>query len=100
MIVTITVHWLIVFCISIILTALQVKISLLDMLIVVPPAIFITLLPISIGGWGVREGTLVYGLGLLGIAFEDAFLASLLFGFGTAILGMGGWLLWLFSDEK
>ena len=41
-------------------------------------------LPISIGGWGVREGAFIYGLGLLGVPMEAAFLISVQIG----IMGM------------
>ncbi len=38
----------------------------------VPPVMLITMLPISIAGWGVRESALVAGFGLVGIGAGDA----------------------------
>ncbi len=50
--------------------------SLLEFLVVVPFVSLIAALPISIGGWGVREGAFVFGLGLLGVSAEAAFMIS------------------------
>lgn len=47
-----------------------------QMMIVLPVVSLIAALPISIGGWGVREGAYVYGFGLLGVPIEVAFLIS------------------------
>jgi len=38
------------------------------------------MLPISIGGWGVREGAMVVALHGFGLAPQDALLPSVLFG--------------------
>lgn len=61
----------------------------------VPPVILATALPISIAGWGVREGAMVGVLGLVGIGADEAFAVSVLFGLGlvlTALPGAGFWL--------
>ncbi|MFN4142816.1 lysylphosphatidylglycerol synthase transmembrane domain-containing protein [Aestuariivirga sp.] len=47
---------------------------------VFPLALLASMLPISFGGWGVRELTVVHGLSLYGIAQQDALLASIFFG--------------------
>lgn len=53
------------------------NISFLDLMTVLPVISLVASLPISIGGWGVREGAFVYGLGLLGVPMETAFLISI-----------------------
>lgn len=50
-----------------------------------PFLILISSLPISLGGWGVREGAFIYGLGLIGFSFESAFLVSVQIGLITLI---------------
>ena len=45
----------------------------------------ISSLPISFGGWGVREGAFIYGLSLIGFTPEGAFLLSIKVGFVTLI---------------
>jgi uncharacterized protein (TIRG00374 family) len=56
--------------------AFQIPLSLLDCLAVVPISTLFQRLPISYAGLGVREGVLVYLLGLLGISFSNALILS------------------------
>lgn len=58
----------------------NINLSFLQIMTVLPVITLIASLPISIGGWGVREGAFVYGLGLLGVPFETAFLVSVQIG--------------------
>ena len=71
------------------------QVSLLTCLLVVPPALLMTAIPITISGWGVREGALIIGLGLGGVSSETAVAASLVFGLLTMAFGLPGGLLWL-----
>lgn len=66
-------------------------------LLAIPPAMLVALLPISVGGWGVREGTVGVALGLAGATPADALLTSVLFGLGVASVGITGGLVWLFG---
>lgn len=50
-----------------------------------PILALISSLPISVGGWGLREGAFVYGLGLIGFSIENAFLLSIQVGLVTLI---------------
>ncbi|MGB0682403.1 MAG: lysylphosphatidylglycerol synthase transmembrane domain-containing protein [Magnetovibrionaceae bacterium] len=61
----------------------------------VPPVILITTLPISIGGWGLREGAMVYAFGLVGVASDGALALSLLFGLLGIWIGLPGAIAWL-----
>jgi len=58
----------------------SVNLGFLQIMTVLPVITLIASLPISIGGWGVREGAFVYGLGLLGVPMETAFLVSIQIG--------------------
>lgn len=60
------------------------EIGFAQILTVLPVIALIASLPLGIGGWGVREGAFVYGLGLLGVPMETAFLISVQIG----LLGM------------
>lgn len=64
-------------------------------LFLVPPVIFASVLPVSIGGWGVREGAMVVVLGFVGIPAEGALAISILFGLSLAAVSLPGGLLWL-----
>jgi glycosyltransferase 2 family protein len=68
--------------------------NVLDLLTVASFAIFASLLPISMNGWGIREGAMVLGLSLLGVNRETALLISFLYGVGGALVAMPGALSW------
>ncbi len=74
---------------------LGIEAGLGDCLVVVPPVIIATLLPVSIAGWGVREGAMVFGFGLLGVAAADALALSILVGIANVAAGLPGAALWL-----
>ncbi len=61
-----------------------------QMMIVLPVISLVAALPISIGGWGVREGAYVYGLGLLGVPLEISFLISVQVGLVSMLTTMLG----------
>jgi uncharacterized membrane protein YbhN (UPF0104 family) len=66
----------------------------------VPPVMLITMLPISIAGWGVREATMGLAFGYAGLATTEGVNVSLLFGAVSFIVGAIGGLVWIFSAEK
>jgi uncharacterized membrane protein YbhN (UPF0104 family) len=66
----------------------------------VPPVMLITLLPISIAGWGVREATMGLAFGYAGLMANEGVNVSLLFGAVYFIVGIFGGLVWIFSPEK
>ena len=78
--------------------ALSVEVSILDCLVLIPPVMLFTTLPISIAGWGVREGVMVAAFAFVGVLEGDAFVVSVLFGLLNIIFSIpGGWL-WLIGD--
>ena len=66
----------------------------------VPPVLLITMLPISIAGWGVREATMGLAFGYAGLMTNEGINVSLLFGVVTFVVGALGGLVWIFSAEK
>ena len=65
-----------------------------------PPIMLITMMPISIAGWGVREATMMVAFGYAGLAPTDGTVVSILFGAVYFIVGALGGLVWIFSAEK
>ncbi|HJR62055.1 MAG TPA: flippase-like domain-containing protein [Gemmatimonadaceae bacterium] len=57
---------------------LAVPLSFMSALMVVPAALFIGMLPISVGGLGVREGALVLFLGIAGVGSSAAFAVAVI----------------------
>lgn len=68
--------------------------------LLVPPVMLITMLPISIAGWGVRETSMALAFGYAGLAASEGVNVSLLFGAAFFVLGGLGGLVWIASAEK
>lgn len=81
--------------------ALSIPIHPLDALAVMPFTITAMALPISLAGWGVREGSMVAGFALFGVSGDDALLVSLLIGGAVIVMALPGGLVWLsLSDDR
>ncbi|MBR0930265.1 lysylphosphatidylglycerol synthase transmembrane domain-containing protein [Bradyrhizobium sp. 62B] len=76
------------------------QLSMVDAGILIPPVVLLTAVPISISGWGVREGAMVACLGLAGVPSEQALSVSLLLGAISVIIGLVGGAIWLASPER
>ena len=74
--------------------ALGLPMSVLDYALFMPLVIVATVIPISVSGWGLREGLLLVLLGRIGISEHDALAFSLLIGFFAAISSLPGLPLW------
>jgi glycosyltransferase 2 family protein len=68
--------------------------------LLIPPVMLITMLPVSIAGWGLREATMGLAFGYAGLATNEGVNVSLLFGAVSFIVGAIGGLVWIFSAEK
>jgi hypothetical protein len=66
----------------------------------VPPVWLITMLPISIAGWGVRETSLGLAFNYAGLLTSDGVNTALLIGATYFIVGVFGGVVWIFSAEK
>lgn len=74
---------------------LAVPLAPLAALYLIPPVVLITVLPVTVAGWGLREGAMIAALGYVGIAPADALALSILFGAASLVLGAVGGLAWL-----
>ncbi|WP_256808389.1 MULTISPECIES: lysylphosphatidylglycerol synthase transmembrane domain-containing protein [unclassified Bradyrhizobium] len=76
------------------------QLSVVDAAVLIPPVILLTAVPISISGWGVREGAMVACLGLAGVPSEEALSVSILLGAVSVLIGLAGGVIWLASPER
>jgi uncharacterized membrane protein YbhN (UPF0104 family) len=74
----------------------QLDLSLGDLLVLLPPVTLLASLPISAGGWGVREGAMVAALAAAGVASAAALLISIELGLLTALVSLPGGAIWLY----
>lgn len=73
---------------------------LVNYLVIIPPAILLTILPISFAGWGVREGALVVLFMMIGIEETQVIAMSLIYGILLIISALPGMYFYLTSQHK
>jgi glycosyltransferase 2 family protein len=78
--------------------AYGVGVGYLECLVLVSPVTLISVVPISIAGWGVREGAMVAAFALVGIAAADALAISVAFGLLNILIGLPGGLVFLATN--
>lgn len=79
---------------------MAVPLGVLDSFVLFPSILLLSVVPISIAGWGVREGAMVVALGFVGIAAPDALAVSLVIGLSQIALGLPGAALWLAGERR
>lgn len=97
---SIVVHGLIVASVYVIAVGLGLDIGLFESLVLVPAVILLSTIPVSIGGWGLREGLMVVALGLAGVPADAALSVSILFGLAQIAAGLPGGALWLTAEGR
>jgi len=78
--------------------AMQIDVTVRDCVLLVPPVILVTVIPVSIAGWGLREGAMVVAFGFINVPAGAAFAMSVLFGLTLAVASLPGSLLWWLSS--
>ena len=66
--------------------------------LVVPAATLTAAVPVSVAGWGLREGALVLGFGVIGLPPDLALACSVLYGLSAVATGLIGALIWSVAD--
>jgi uncharacterized protein (TIRG00374 family) len=94
------IHLLTVLTIMLLAWGLDIEAGFLDGLMIVPTVVLLTTLPISVAGWGVREGAMVVGFGLIGVPADGALVVSVLFGLATILISLPGGLVWLVGRSR
>ncbi len=93
-------HANIALAILVLARGLDIDVAWIDCLVLMPLVLLVTTLPVSIGGWGVREGAMVFAFGLVGVSGDSAVVLSFLFGLLVIAVSVPGGLIWLMSGEK
>jgi glycosyltransferase involved in cell wall biosynthesis/uncharacterized membrane protein YbhN (UPF0104 family) len=79
--------------------AFSIPLDALTALLVVPPVLLATMLPISIAGWGVREGVLLALLSGAGLTTAQVFALSVAFGLAFVVAAIPGAIIWVFTPK-
>jgi hypothetical protein len=72
--------------------------DLLVYMVVIPPVILLTLLPVSFAGWGIREGAMIGIFTLLGAPAETILVLSVVYGLLLITASLPG--LWFFIHDQ
>ena len=75
--------------------ALGLRVSLITYFAIVPPALVLTVIPVSVAGWGVREGALIGLFSLIGADKTAVLMMSLLYGLTLIIVSLPGLVTYL-----
>jgi uncharacterized membrane protein YbhN (UPF0104 family) len=79
---------------------LGVNVPVADTIVLFSQVLVVSMLPLSIAGWGVREATMVILFGHAGVSAEHSLTVSTLFGIGTVLTALPGGLIRLISKER
>jgi hypothetical protein len=80
--------------------SVDADLSLANAVFLVLPVALISVMPISIAGWGVREGAMVAAFAYAGLPQGDGLLVSLLFGISYLLLGALGGIVWIMRTQR
>jgi hypothetical protein len=78
---------------------LRLDIPLATLFAFTPAALLIAMVPVSFGGWGVREVSFVYLLGTAAVSAEAALALSVTFGLLRVFVGAIGGIIWAVATD-
>ena len=79
--------------------SLGVQVPLHLYFLLVPLVFFVALMPISYGGWGLRELSSLWLFGFVGLVDQDALALSIVYGFVLLVVSVPGVLMLLFRGQ-
>jgi uncharacterized membrane protein YbhN (UPF0104 family) len=78
---------------------LSIHLGLAHCFVFMPTVLFLSMLPISFAGWGVREGAMVTALAVVGVPSHQSLALSICFGLGLVLVSLPGGILWFASKS-
>jgi hypothetical protein len=80
--------------------AIAAPVSIAQVLMLLPPVLMISTIPVSIAGWGVRESSMITAFAFAGLAESDGLTLSVLFGAASFVVGLTGGIVWILSVKR
>jgi uncharacterized protein (TIRG00374 family) len=87
-------HFFTLLIIYILAREVAMPVTFFEILYLTPFPLLASLLPVSVGGWGVREGAMVAAFSLIGVPAAKTLPASILFGVLSLLTALPGSLVW------
>lgn len=88
-------HVLTVLAVYLLAVGLGVEVSFWACMALVPPVMILATVPVSLAGWGLREGAMVAALGFVGVSVQEAVVVSVLYGLAMLTVSLPGLAVWL-----
>ena len=79
--------------------SLNINFYLSYALILIPIILLVSAIPLSIGGWGIRESAMIIGLSIAGISKNYALAVSVIYGLLLIISALPGLALWIIDKN-
>jgi len=79
---------------------LSIPMDLGHYFVFMPVVLFLSMLPISVAGWGVREGAMVAALAVVNVPSHQSLALSICFGLCLVFVSLPGGLIWFASRGK
>ncbi len=96
----IAVHLIAVPMVLLLAAGLGIALDGVEALAIVPSIVLLNMVPITFGGWGVREGTMIALLSAADVEASAALSISVLYGLGHVAIGLVGGAAWLLSRPR
>lgn len=93
-------HLFSILAVFIIARSLGMELDFELFLVAMPPVFLLTFIPISLAGWGIREGAMVGIFMLVGVDKDHILAVSILYGLILIISSLPGGLFWLNSKHQ
>ena len=94
------VHGTTIAAVWLIAQAMDSPLALSQAFLLVPPVVLIAAIPLSVAGWGIREGAMLAAFGYAGLPAADGLAVSLLLGAGMFAVGALGGIAWIVTDTR
>jgi hypothetical protein len=94
------IHVLTIFAAWCIVQSVAASASFVLLLFLIPPVLLVATVPVSIAGWGVREGSMIVAFACAGLAESDGLIVSVLIGLVSFAVGVAGGIVWIVGDSK
>jgi uncharacterized membrane protein YbhN (UPF0104 family) len=92
---SLAIHAMSVFAVWLLTEAIHLHVAVPLLMVGVPFSLLASTIPVSLGGWGLREGTLASILAANGADFNQSLAVSLLFGLSLLAVGIIGASAWI-----
>ncbi|MGN6462823.1 MAG: lysylphosphatidylglycerol synthase transmembrane domain-containing protein [Pseudolabrys sp.] len=94
------VHLTTIAAVWLIAQAISSPLALSQAFLLVPPVVLIAAIPLSVAGWGIREGAMLAAFGYAGLPAADGLAVSLLLGAKMFAVGALGGIAWIVTDTQ